>query len=204
MRLLVVEDDVRMAAALRRGLRYEGIVADVTGRRKAWLAVFAALNVVSIAALWWVKPSPDSVMLALVGIAVATIAFEIASVFYNALLPELARETYILPGQLDYLYQMRIGQIEAFGSDAFTVKLVTKFPNRCRQTVYGIGGQPHRFRHIADGAFPMHLRYRCYDGSAVTAVFFIDVLDHLFPAFVLEIDVDVRRLVAGIGHKARK
>jgi two-component system OmpR family response regulator len=32
MRLLVVEDDVRMAAALLRGLRYEGIVADVTGR----------------------------------------------------------------------------------------------------------------------------------------------------------------------------
>jgi two-component system, OmpR family, response regulator len=30
--LLVVEDDVRMAAALARGLRYEGIVADVTGR----------------------------------------------------------------------------------------------------------------------------------------------------------------------------
>ena len=31
MRLLLVEDDVRMAAALLRGLRYEGIVADVTG-----------------------------------------------------------------------------------------------------------------------------------------------------------------------------
>ena len=32
MRLLLVEDDVRMAAALLRGLRYEGIVADVAGR----------------------------------------------------------------------------------------------------------------------------------------------------------------------------
>ena len=31
MRLLVVEDDVRMAAALLRGLRYEGIVADACG-----------------------------------------------------------------------------------------------------------------------------------------------------------------------------
>src|SRR5688572_17792888 len=31
VRLLVVEDDARMAAALRRGLRYEGIVADVAG-----------------------------------------------------------------------------------------------------------------------------------------------------------------------------
>jgi two-component system OmpR family response regulator len=32
VRLLLVEDDVRMAAALRRGLNYEGIVTDVTGR----------------------------------------------------------------------------------------------------------------------------------------------------------------------------
>jgi two-component system OmpR family response regulator len=36
MRLLVVEDDVRMAAALLRGFRYEGIVADVaTGGAQA-------------------------------------------------------------------------------------------------------------------------------------------------------------------------
>jgi two-component system OmpR family response regulator len=32
VRLLVVEDDARMAAALLRGLRYEGIVADACGR----------------------------------------------------------------------------------------------------------------------------------------------------------------------------
>ena len=32
MRLLLVEDDARMAAALLRGLRYEGIVADACGR----------------------------------------------------------------------------------------------------------------------------------------------------------------------------
>ncbi len=31
MRLLLVEDDVRMAAALRRGLNYEGIVTDIAG-----------------------------------------------------------------------------------------------------------------------------------------------------------------------------
>ncbi len=32
MRVLVVEDDVRMAAALRRGLRADGMVADIAGR----------------------------------------------------------------------------------------------------------------------------------------------------------------------------
>ena len=29
--MLVVEDDVRMAAAIRRGLRFEGLVADLAG-----------------------------------------------------------------------------------------------------------------------------------------------------------------------------
>ncbi len=72
-----------------------GSVADMTGRRKAWLAAFAALNVVAMAALWWVRPSPDSMMLALVGIVVATVAFELASVFYNALLPELVPASHI-------------------------------------------------------------------------------------------------------------
>jgi two-component system OmpR family response regulator len=31
VRVLVVEDDVRMAAAIRRGLRFEGLVADIAG-----------------------------------------------------------------------------------------------------------------------------------------------------------------------------
>jgi len=72
-----------------------GSVADLTGQRKAWLAAFAALNVVAVASLWFVRPSPDSVWLALVGIAVATVAFEIACVFYNALLPDLAPPSHI-------------------------------------------------------------------------------------------------------------
>ncbi len=72
-----------------------GSVADLTGQRKAWLAVFAAINVLAVAALWFVRPSPDSVLFALAGIAVATVAFEIACVFYNALLPDLAPPAYI-------------------------------------------------------------------------------------------------------------
>jgi MFS transporter, UMF1 family len=72
-----------------------GSVADLTGKRKAWLAAFTSLNILAVASLWFVRPSPDSVWLALVGIAVATIAFEITCVFYNALLPELAPPAYI-------------------------------------------------------------------------------------------------------------
>jgi two-component system, OmpR family, response regulator len=40
MRVLIVEDDVRMAAAIRRGFQAEGIVADVAtdGERALWMA----------------------------------------------------------------------------------------------------------------------------------------------------------------------
>lgn len=72
-----------------------GSVADLTGQRKVWLAAFAALNVLAVAALWFVRPSPDSVFLALVGITLATVAFEVACVFYNSLLPDLVPPDYI-------------------------------------------------------------------------------------------------------------
>jgi two-component system, OmpR family, response regulator len=42
MRVLLVEDDVRMAAAIRRVLRAEGIVADVTARGEQGLAMARA------------------------------------------------------------------------------------------------------------------------------------------------------------------
>jgi MFS transporter, UMF1 family len=72
-----------------------GSIADHTGRQKLWLAIFSAITAATIAALWFVKASPDSIPLALVGIAVATIGFEIATVFYNALLPSVAPPAYI-------------------------------------------------------------------------------------------------------------
>lgn len=67
-----------------------GAIADRTGRRKPWLALFTAITVVGTALLWWVKPTPESVMPALVLVAVTTVAFELAGVFYNAMLPALA------------------------------------------------------------------------------------------------------------------
>jgi MFS transporter, UMF1 family len=72
-----------------------GSVADLTGRRKLWLGVFTAIDVIAIAALWFVTPGPASVPLALALVGLATIAFELGSVFYNALLPELAPPTHI-------------------------------------------------------------------------------------------------------------
>jgi MFS transporter, UMF1 family len=79
-----------------------GAVADRGGRRKPWLALFTALTVAAAAALWFVRPDPAFVPLALVAIVVGTLFFELASVFYNAMLADLAPEG-------------RIGRISGWG-----------------------------------------------------------------------------------------
>jgi two-component system OmpR family response regulator len=44
VRVLVVEDDVRMAAAIRRGLRFEGLVVDVAANGEAALRTVGAVD----------------------------------------------------------------------------------------------------------------------------------------------------------------
>jgi UMF1 family MFS transporter len=72
-----------------------GSIADHTGRQKFWLGLFSFGTAATMAVLWFVRPSPDSVPLALIGIAISTIGFEIGTVFYNALLPSVAPPNYI-------------------------------------------------------------------------------------------------------------
>lgn len=72
-----------------------GAAADAGGRRMPWLGAFTVLAVVSIALLWLVEPQPSWVGFALITFVIATIAFEMATVFYNALLPELAPPDHI-------------------------------------------------------------------------------------------------------------
>jgi UMF1 family MFS transporter len=72
-----------------------GALADRGGARKPWLATFAAICVLATAALWFVRPRQDDVLLALVLVGVASIAFELTMVFYNAMLPDLVPEERI-------------------------------------------------------------------------------------------------------------
>ena len=67
-----------------------GAVADRAGRRKPWLAVLVALTVLPVALLWYARPSPDYVTYALVCVVLASVAFELANVFYNAMLNDIA------------------------------------------------------------------------------------------------------------------
>ena len=55
-----------------------GAVADQGGRRKPWLAATTALCVAATAALWFVAPGPRLLVLALVLVALANAAFELA------------------------------------------------------------------------------------------------------------------------------
>ena len=66
-----------------------GALADQGGRRKPWLLAFSLVNIVATAALWFVRPTADDVLLALLAMAVATIGFEVGTAFYNAMLPDI-------------------------------------------------------------------------------------------------------------------
>jgi len=67
-----------------------GAIADRAGHRRRWLAAFTLACVLATAGLWWVRPDPADVPLALALVVLATIAFEFAGVFYNAMLPAVA------------------------------------------------------------------------------------------------------------------
>ena len=66
-----------------------GAIADRGGARKPWLAAFTVLCIVATLALWWVAPTPEHVVLALVLVGVGNFGFELGIVFYNAMLPEI-------------------------------------------------------------------------------------------------------------------
>lgn len=67
-----------------------GAMADQGGRRKPWIAVFTLLCVVATAGLWFVGPSSDFILLALILVGMGTLGAEFASIFYNAMLADLA------------------------------------------------------------------------------------------------------------------
>lgn len=81
-----------------------GAVADRGGRRRMMLAVCTSIMVAATLALWTVRPHGGDLLRALCLVVVATVAFEIATVFYNAMLPGLAP-----PGRLGRLSMLAWG-----------------------------------------------------------------------------------------------
>ena len=70
-----------------------GAIADQGGGRKTWLALFTAIVALGSAALWWATPGIGSVALVLWSVGIATAAFELGMMFYNAMLPGLVPES---------------------------------------------------------------------------------------------------------------
>ncbi|MGY4317252.1 UMF1 family MFS transporter [Bradyrhizobium sp. JR3.5] len=67
-----------------------GAIADASGRRKPWIAVFGALLVIGSSAMWIGKPgNPDIIPALLLAYAIASIGVEFATVFNNAMMPTL-------------------------------------------------------------------------------------------------------------------
>jgi UMF1 family MFS transporter len=72
-----------------------GAVADAGGRRRLMLGLCTAVMVLATAGIWFAEPRPEDALWALACVGLATIAFELGTVFYNSLLPEVAAPAQI-------------------------------------------------------------------------------------------------------------
>ena len=69
-----------------------GSFADRSGRRRPWLGLCSVVAILAAGALWWLEPGAQSLVPALVLVAVANAAFELGYVFYNAILTSVCSE----------------------------------------------------------------------------------------------------------------
>ena len=75
-----------------------GSIADASGRRKPWIAVFSVPLVLGLCALWLAAPGAGNLVTVLSAVIVAMVAVEFTTVFTNAMMPSL-----VPPGQLGRL-----------------------------------------------------------------------------------------------------
>ncbi len=66
-----------------------GAVADVNGRRMPWIAGFSVLYMAGAFGLWWAYPDSDNVTWILLAFGIGFVGMEFATIFTNALLPDL-------------------------------------------------------------------------------------------------------------------
>ena len=68
-----------------------GSLADATGPRKPWVAIFSLAYMLGAGMLWFAMPADPAPWVPLFWFAVALLGVEFATVFTNAMLPDLAR-----------------------------------------------------------------------------------------------------------------
>ncbi|WP_419900017.1 MFS transporter [Roseomonas sp. USHLN139] len=67
-----------------------GAVADAGGRRRMMLLLCTVVTSVATGLIWYATPHPDSALWALACVGIATVGFELGTVFYNSMLPQVA------------------------------------------------------------------------------------------------------------------
>jgi UMF1 family MFS transporter len=69
-----------------------GAIADVGGRRKPWIAVYTAVMVIAMLAMWYGVPHATTPQLIFIAVAIvaANFAYEFSTVFHSAMLPTIS------------------------------------------------------------------------------------------------------------------
>ncbi|PWC27733.1 MFS transporter [Teichococcus aestuarii] len=67
-----------------------GAVADAGGRRRMMLLACTLLTAIATGLVWFATPSPGSALWTLACVGIATVGFELGTVFYNSMLPQVA------------------------------------------------------------------------------------------------------------------
>ncbi len=119
-------------------------------------------------------------------------------------LRQVARKTHQLVRQLQHGGEQRIGRIEASGAHVLFRQFAAagRAPHHAGERGDGILGKPHRLADVAHGRAGAIGDDGGGEPGAVAAVARVDVLDHLLAPLVLEVDVDVGRLLALGRHEA--
>ncbi len=69
-----------------------GAIADNSGKRMPWIWFFSGMYVVGALGLWWATPPSFNIILILVSFSIGMIGMEFATVFTNAILPDLGKK----------------------------------------------------------------------------------------------------------------
>jgi UMF1 family MFS transporter len=72
-----------------------GAVADAGGRRRMMLALATLLTALATAGIWFAQPDPAFTLYALLCVGIATVGFEVGTVFYNSMLTQVAPREHI-------------------------------------------------------------------------------------------------------------
>ena len=67
-----------------------GAISDQTGRKKLWVLIFTLISIFATFSLWFVAPNTNTLPLALIGVSISVISFEICNIFYNATLSHVS------------------------------------------------------------------------------------------------------------------